>query len=65
MADFTLLIQPGVHPCFPKLCLFRRVIGIVSLKDCDLATVDLDDLRGDPIQEVTVVGYHQNSAVVV
>ena len=60
----TLLIQISMHPVDAVLFLFFRVRAVVAGKGHNNAGVDLDDLYGDAVQKIPVMGDGQYSALI-
>ena len=65
MLNFLLLVQPGAHLGRADLFLFHRIVGIASGKNACPSAVQFYDLRGDPVQEIPVVGDDEHRALVV
>ena len=63
--DLTLLLEIGVVLGGADDLLFGGVVGIVSTENGGLSLVDFDDLIGDPVKEVAVMGDDDHSALIV
>ncbi len=65
MLDFALLVQVRVHGGNAQLLLLLGVISIVSRKAGGFGLVDFDDLCGDPVQKIPVVGDDNDGALII
>ena len=63
--DLPLLVQIGGHGGGPQLLLLHGIVGIIPGKDRGPGLVDLDDLGGNPVQEIAVMGDDDDRAPVV
>ena len=63
--DFPLLVQVCVHGSLPQLFFFHGVVGIIPEESGGHGLVDLDDLGGNPVQEIAVMGDHDHSTFVI
>ena len=65
MANFLLLVLPGLQADRAELLLLGGVGRIVARIHADDAFLDLDHLRYDTVEEITVVGDHDHGAGIV
>ncbi len=65
MLDFPLLIHIGIPFCHTKLFLLHRIVGVVALKGGGFGLVDFNDLGGNAVQKITVVGYDDYGTLVI
>ena len=64
-ADLLLLVQIGLHLCLADQGFLLAVGGVIAQVDASAAIFQLDDLRGDLVQEIPVVGHDDDRSFVV
>ena len=65
MADLRLVIEPGFFSGFLQVLFLLRIEAVVAREYQGMGVLDLDDLGNGPVQEITVVGYDQDSSLIV
>ena len=64
MFDLALLIHISVPHGHAQNFFLGGIIGVIACKNSCLCIVDFDNLSGNTIQKITVMGYDQNSTLI-